>query len=318
MRFQRLRRAFLAVACLSSLLTACGGGESVVSKFQPTRVVSFGDAFSDIGQRAGAQYSINDATRVNWTQEFAARYALSLAPSSSGGTSYAIGSARVTARPDAAGDASTPTITDQVNAFLAASRPDANDIVIVSGGTSDVLAEVAAYRAGTQDAATTTSHLAQAGRELGAQVRRLIDAGAKHVLVTGVYNLGRSPWAASTGQAPFIEALTGSFNNALLVSIVDFGSTTLYVDAALFYNLVTANPIAYGVTDVFSVACTSVDPGAGIGIGAGQVNSTLCTDATLNAGVASATALFADPVYFTPIGQVRFGDYAADRLRARF
>ena len=317
MRFQRLRRAFLAVACLSSLLAACGGGESVVSKFQPTRVVTFGDASSDIGQR-GPQYTINNATRVNWTQEFAGRFGLAISPSSSGGTSYAIGSARVTAKPDAGGDASTPSITDQVSTFLAASRPVANDIVVVSGGTSDVLAEVAAYRAGTQDAATTTSHVARAGRELGGQVRRLVDAGATHVLVTGVYNLGRSPWATSTGQAPFIEALTASFNNALLVSIVDFGSTTLFVDAALFFNLVTANPPVYSLTDVSNPACTSVDPGPGIGIGAGQVNSALCSDATLNAAVVPGTALFADPVYFTTVGNVRFGDYAADRLRARF
>ena len=209
MRFQRLRRAFLAAACLSSLLAACGGGESVVSKFQPTRVISFGDAFSDIGQR-GTQYTINNATRVNWTQEFAGRYGIAISPSSSGGTSYAIGNARVTAKPDAAGDATTPSIADQVSTFLASSRPGPTDIVVVSGGTADVLAEVAAYRAGTQDAATTTSHLAQAGRELGAQVRRLVDAGATHVLVTGVYNLGRSPWAGSIGQGPFVESLTSS------------------------------------------------------------------------------------------------------------
>jgi outer membrane lipase/esterase len=317
MRFQWLRRACLAAACLSSLLAACGGGESVVSQFRPTRVVSFGDAFSDVGQR-GSQYTINDATRLNWTQEFANRYGVALNPSSSGGSSYAIGSARVTAKPDAAGNASTPSITDQVSTFLASGSPQASDVMVITGGTSDVLAEMAAFRAGTQDATTTTNKVAQAGRELGAQVRRLVAAGAKHVLVTGVYNLGRSPWGLGTGHAPFVESLTTSFNNALLISIVDLGSTTLYVDTALFFNLVTADPLAYSITDVTSVSCTSVDPGPGIGIGAGQVNSALCTAATLNAGVASATALFADPVYLTPIGNVRFGDYAADRMLARF
>jgi outer membrane lipase/esterase len=318
MRFQRLRRAFLAATCLSSLLlAACGGGESVVSKFQPTRIVSFGDAFSDVGQRNGAQYTINGATRLNWTQELAGRYGLSIAPSASGGTSYAIGSARVTVKPDAGGDAATPSITEQVSTFLGTSSPGANDIVVVSGGTSDILAEVAAYRAGTQDAATTTTHVAQAGRDLAAQVRRLVAAGATHVMVTGPYNMGRSPWGIGTGQPAFIESLTGSFNNALLISMVDLGANALYVDAALFFNLVTANPGTYSLVDVTSVICTSVDPGPGIGIGAGQVNSALCNDTTL-VGLQPSTTLFADPVYFTPTGHVRFGDYAADRFRARF
>ena len=317
MRFQRLRRAFLAATCLSSLLlAACGGGESVVSKFQPTRVVAFGDAFSDVGQR-GAEYTVNDATAINWTQALAARYGIGITPSASGGSSYAIGSARVTAKPDAAGDASTPSITDQVSTFLGSGAPNANDIVVVSGGTSDILAEVAAFRAGTQDAATTTAHVAQAGRDLGAQVRRLVAAGATHILVAGAYNMGRSPWGISTGQPAFIESLTGSFNNALLISIVDFGSTTLYVDVALFYNLVTANPTLYSLSDVSNAICTSVDPGPGIGIGAGQVNSALCNGSTLQA-LSPSTTLFADPVYFTPIGNALFGNYAADRLRARF
>ena len=316
MRFQWLRRACLAATCLS-LLAACGGGESVVSQFTPTRVVAFGDAFSDIGQR-GVQYTINDTTRVNWTQEFASRYGLTLGPTSTGGTSYAIGSARVTAKPDAAGNAGTPSITDQVSAFLASGGPKVGDVIVLSGGTSDVLAEMAAFRAGTQDAATTTSHVAQAGRELGAQLRRLVSAGATHVLVTGVYNLGRSPWGLRTGQAPFVESLTSSFNNALLISIVELGATTLYVDSALFFNLVTANPPTYALADVTSVACTSVDPGPGIGIGVGQVSSALCTGSTLDPAVSSSTALFADPVYFTPVGNVRFGDYAADRMMARF
>lgn len=317
MRFQRLRRAILAATCLSSMLAACGGGESVVSRFHPTRVVAFGDAFSDVGQR-GAQYTINDSTRVNWTQQLAGRYGLTVAPSASGGTSYAIGSARVTAKPDAGGDATTPSITDQVSTFLSADAPKDMDIVVVSGGISDILAEVAAFQAGTQDAATTTSHVTQAGRELGAQVRRLVGAGATHVLVTGAYNLGRSPWAILTGQAAFAESLAGAFNNALLVSIVDLGSSSLYVDAALFYNLVTANPLTYGFADAGSVICTSVDPGPGIGIGSGQVNSSLCTASTLLPGLTEGVTLFADQVYFTPLGQAIFGNYAADRLQARF
>src|SRR4051812_48651213 len=104
MAFQRLRRAALAVACsVAAVLSACGGGQ-VVSAFSPQRMVVFGDAAADAGQVGGARYTVN-ATSKNWTETLANRYSLSVAPVSAGGTSYAQGSARVSTRPDAAGNA---------------------------------------------------------------------------------------------------------------------------------------------------------------------------------------------------------------------
>ena len=316
MPFQRLRRAMLTAACVVSLvLAACGGGD-VVSQFQPSRMVAFGDAFADLGQRGGARYTINDGGVNNWSQQLAARYGLSIAPTASGGTSYATGSARVTAKPDAAGNAATPTISEQITTFLGSQAPAEGDLVVVSGGIADVVAEVARVVSGQQSGAQATAAVRQAGTELGVQVRRLVNAGAKHVLVVGTYNLGRSPWAVATGQQTLLTDITNAFNDQLKISIVNLGANVLYVDAALFFNLVTAAPSAYGLSDVSNVACNSRDAGPGIGIGANQVNSSLCTSATLqpNAGA----MLFADPVYFTPAPNVRFGDYAYDRLRDRF
>ena len=56
----------------------------------------------------------------------------------------------------------------------------------------------------------------------------------------------------------------------------------------------------------------------GIGIGAGQVNSALCTASTLLPGASQTSYVFADPVYLTPSAQRQFGTYAYDRLRARW
>lgn len=317
MPFQRLRRALLAAASVSSvLLVACGGGGDVVSQFNPSRMVAFGDAFSDLGQR-GAQYTINDGTSSNWSQRLAARYGLTLQATAAGGTSYAIGSARIDKHPDAAGDAATPSVAEQVSSFLGSQSPAEGDLVVVSGGIGDILAEVAARNAGQSDD-QTRANVEQAGRDLGAQVRRLTAAGAKHVVVVGPYNLGRSPWAIATGQQSLLEGLVTRFNDQLLISIVDLGSKVLFVDSALFFNLVTASPSGYSFTDVTSVVCTSVDAGAGIGTGTGQVSSALCNSGTLQSGLNAPTTLFADRVYFTPAGNERFGDYAYDRLRARF
>ncbi|HYF41053.1 MAG TPA: SGNH/GDSL hydrolase family protein [Ramlibacter sp.] len=316
MPFQRLRRALLTAAC-ASLLAACGGSSEVESELVPTRFVSFGDAFADVGQR-GSNYTINDRTTNNWTQELAGRYARPMAVTASGGWSYATGSARVTVKPDAAGNAATPTITEQVSSFLASQTIGANDVVIVSGGISDIVAEVAALNAGRQTQAQATANIRQAARDLGAQVRRVVQAGGKHVVVVGTYNLGRSPWAITTAQVPLLTELSGRFNDELLVSIVDLGSNVLYVDAALYFNLVTSAPAAYGLRDATSIACTSADPGQGIGTGTGQVNSALCTPSTLLPGIDPAAYLFADRLYFTPVGNRLFGDYAFDRMKERW
>jgi outer membrane lipase/esterase len=61
-----------------------------------------------------------------------------------------------------------------------------------------------------------------------------------------------------------------------------------------------------------------VDATNGIGIGAGQVNSALCTPSTLLSGASQTSYVFADPVYLTPSAQRQFGTYAYDRLRARW
>lgn len=317
MSFQWLRRALLTAACVSPLLLAACGGGSVVSEFNPDRLVVFGDAFADAGQR-GTRYTINNGG-INWTEQLAASYGLSIQPSAGGGTSYAIGSARVSAKPDAAGNAATPTITEQIDAFLASQSPAGGDLIVLAGGVADVIAEGAALIAGNQDEAQATANVQAAGRALGAQVRRLVDAGATHVAVAGPYNLGRSPWARGAGREGVLETLTTRFNDELLISIVDLGAKVLYIDAALHINLVTADGgnATYGFDDVTSVLCTSVDAGPGIGIGAGRVNSALCNAGTLS-GANLETTLFADPVYFAPKGHVTLGDYAYDRLRERW
>ena len=89
--------------------------------------------------------------------------------------------------------------------------------------------------------------------------------------------------------------------------------------AAYYFNLVTGSPSSYGFDNADDPVCTSVDAGNGIGIGAGQVNSALCTTATLRPNVANYNRyVFADRVYATPEAHRLFGTYAYDRLHARW
>jgi phospholipase/lecithinase/hemolysin len=314
MHLSFLRRA--AACAALALLASCGGG-TVDSQFAPTRVLAVGDGFADLGQD-GALYTINDGSVNNWSLYVAQEYGLSLAASASGGLSYAIGNARVNTHPDAAGVTATATVKEQVDALLAGTTPTADDLVILNAGTSDLIAEAQSYFSGTQTEDQLVANAGQAGTDLGAQVRRLVDAGATHVVVVGPYDLGKSVWAQQLDQASVLEEATTQFNSQLKISIVDLGETVLYVDAAYYFNLVAGTPSSYSLDTVDTAACTSVDSGAGIGTGTGQVNSNLCDSSTLQSGIDASTYLFADRVYVTPVAHRLFGAYAYDKIHDRW
>ena len=325
-----LRRIIMLAACASVALLA-GCGSSVESALTPTRFISFGDAFSDVGNLGvNNKYTVNDGSVNNWTQQLAASYGLSIAPSSSGGLGYAQGNARITVTPDAAGSTATKTVTQQIDAFLASNTLQPSDVVLINGGISDIVAEwEAMVAAGSTTAAQAqmTANVTQAAKDLGAQVQRLVNAGAQHVVLVGTYDLSVSPWAAAIGQprgTSLLSKTTVNFNDALLLSVVNLGADVLYVDAAFYFNIVTAAPSGYaplGTTGNYPTptpVCTSVDPGPGIGIGANQVNSSLCTTSTLLPGVDYTTYLFADPLYFAPSAQRLFGTNAYTKLSQRW
>jgi len=311
-----LRRAMLVAACASAtLLAACGSG-STENALTPSRFIVFGDAFSDVGQ-SGATYSVNDATVNNWVQRVASRFSLSITASGSGGFGYARVNARVVNKPDAGGSSSTLTIKEQIDTFLASNSIGSSDVLVVSAGVADVVTEMNTVTAGTETEATMISNLQQAGRDLGTQVRRLVTAGAKQVVVVGPYYVGRTPWATSLGKADLLSNGSSKFNDALLVSIVDLGSNVLYVDAAYYLNLVTGTPSSYSLIDSTTVVCTATDSGVGIGIGTGQVNSSLCTSSNVST-TAYNSYTFADQLFFTPVVNRLFGDYAYTKIRDRF
>jgi len=315
MAMQWMRRAWVTAAASALLLSACGGGSTVTSRLSPSRVIVFGDAMADMGQD-GAHYTVNDGSVNNWAQYVASEYGQNLTPSSRGGLDYAWGNARVLATPDAAGNAGTPTVKQQVDQFLASNTLGSNDLVIVSAGTADVITQAQAVLSGAQTTDQALVNLDQAGNDLADQVKRLVSAGAQHVVVAGSYDLGRSPWAVQLGSDALLHPASTQFNNRLLVSLVNYGATVLYVDAALYFNQQTSS--SSSVSNYTNSVCTSVDAGPGIGTGDNQVNSHLCSTSTLLSGADYSTYLWADRVYPTPRGHTLFGDYAFGRIRDRW
>lgn len=312
-----LRRAVLVAASAATLLLAACGSGTIESQLTPTRIVVFGDAFADLGQ-TGARYTVNDGTVNIWTQKVALDFGLALTPSAQGGKSYATAHARVAAKPDAVGDNATPTVKEQIDTFLASDSIGANDLFIVNAGVSDLIAEGVRVQAGVQTADQLLANARLAGRDLAAQVRRLVDAGARFVVVAGPYNLGRSPWGfTSPALSTALENASGRFNDDMLVALVDLGDRVLYVDAALQYNLMISAPSTYDMSNSAAAVCNSVDPGPGIGIGAGEINSGLCSPTTV-ADASYNNYVFADKVYPTPTAHFKFGEYAYNRIRSRW
>jgi len=295
-----MRRAALALVCGSAAwLAACGSG-SVYHALKPTRVISVGDGFADVGQN-GYRFTINDGS-PNWTQQLAINYGQTLASSKQDGWSYAQGYAHV-ATPDTTSGTHAPSVQSQIDQVLARGSLTDTDLVLVGGGIADIVDAVNA----TGISAQTTSAVEAAGTALGAQVIRLVKAGATHVVVAGVYNLGVSPWARGLHQSKDenedITKLTDAFNNALKLAIAKQGSNVLYVDTALFFNLAYNAKYVANVTDP---VCATPDV-------------TTCTNDTLISGSDPSKPtdptkyLFADGLYFTPNAQRLFASDSYDQ-----
>ena len=132
-----------------------------------------------------------------------------------------------------------------------------------------------------------------------------------HVVVTGVYDLGRTPWGMASPHKDLLAAASRAFNKALLLGMADLGRNTRYVEIFGYVNPPNDDvhrPLDYTPFPYSDVpVCTSVDAGPGIGIGAGQVNAALCTPATLRPGAKVDDYEFADPVYPSPAAQRQIG-----------
>ena len=298
------RFAALGLLALSALLASCGSS-SIKDPFVPTRVVVFGDSFSVVSTTAA--YTVNDGLTNNWAKQIADTY----------------GVTTVVSR--AAGNALVTDVAAQVALFGGAYQ--AGDLVIVSAGYRDII----------DDATAGTSTASAKGTAFANVIRTIVANGAKHVAVTNVYDLSKTPAAAltpATTTSTNLAALSGSrgalvqaFNDALKINLGSqvlsyIGDNVRLVDAEFYMNLVRAAPTSYSFVDSTTVACT----GGGTGIGVGTIDSSVCTSTTLNAAANATTYnadlydnyVFADNVYPTPAFHRSFGTYVYAQLIGRW
>lgn len=288
-RFWRGAQVALASAAFA-LLAACGGGDDNGSS-QPSagvnmQVVSFGDSLSDVGTYSpqiligfgGGRFTTNPGQV--WTQDVAAYYGGTLTPAfeggfgvplqAAGGLGYAQGGSRVTQQPgighaDASvanadyAQATTVPVATQVQQYLQQHGSfNANQIVLVNGGANDIFYQVQVAQAqGNTPAAqlAAAQQIGLAAQQLAGVVQQIVAAGATHVFVSNVPDIGGTPLAASTGQQAALTQLSTIFNSTLVAALkalnVDPAKAVL-IDAFTWQDGIAANYQGNG----FSVANT--------------------------------------------------------------
>lgn len=294
--WMRAASAFSIAAALAAGLSACGSGD-VVSAITPDRFIAFGDGVSDVGQTTG-RYTVNDGTVNTWADKLAGRYGKTITAQSAGGLGYAQG--------HAVDQVPAVTVSTQIDRFLAAQKLGTNDVVLMNLPMTEVLAPAAAVKAGTLSETSALNQADTAGRKYASEVKRLIAAGAKYIVVAGVYDLGVSPWANSVNQKSLLSALSLKMNDAFKTEAVNLGQNLLYIDQAFVVNRsVSTGASNYGFSNTTDMVCTTP-------------SALTCTSSTLVSGANAARYVFADLLHTTPALNQQFGDYAYDQMHARW
>ena len=245
----------------------------------------------------------------------------------------------------------------QIDLFLAKATPTSNDLFVISIGTGDIMATgiqgttttpyvgfdtLQTLLGGPLTATQINARMQTAAEALAVQIKRLTDAGAKYVLVIGPPNVGRSPWAAETGNATLLQNLsynTGSgvtsmgseglariqatfgnkTNNSVLfveisglVNTLTDGTNTTFANRSSAICASTTSITVGGVTT--TISSTTTDTAQSNGTGTGRLTAALCTVNTLG-GNNPGTFVYADGVNFTPTMQGQFFSQALSRMR---
>lgn len=234
-----------AVLALIMALTIMTAVPCTAAEPRFTGLVVFGDSLSDNGN--AGRFSNGPV----WVEHLASRLGLPLAPSRQGGTNHAVGGARTHGGPD--------DLRAQADAHIARHRRlDPGRLYIVHGGGNDLLAAAHIAHPGF----ASLQHVGperiaeDAARAIAGIVADLAAAGAVHILVPNLPDIGRTPalLAAGPSLAAVGRRLSRSFNATLdraLDAIRAPHPLRLYrLDVFALLERVAADPAAAGFTDL--------------------------------------------------------------------
>jgi len=235
----------------------------------------FGDSLSDTGNNAillgtDPDQVITDNTYIPtypytsgrysngevWTASFAAALGLQASASRSGGNIYAHGGARVRGL----SEDGAPGLNRQVRAFLRDSGGVADDdaLYVIGLGGNDARDALGAIAGGAPIAVTVAQAARHYARGVGAMVDQLQAAGAERIVVWNTPDIAVAPSVVAAGDDAVLlaGAVVGAMNSALATRLAGESGVSLF-DTFTLFDQVTANPGAYGLTNV-SDACGAI------------------------------------------------------------
>jgi len=341
--------ASLWVAAPSTLLAQSNG----------YRFVSFGDSLSDVGTYYPFAHTYFDGGLFTtnpsqiWTQMVAEHYGDDLTPAfeggfgvplvPTGGLGYAQGGSRVSMQPGIGhappgtpnadyAQATTVPVTVQVDDFLQYfGRFQSNQVVLINGGANDLLynLEGALMTGTTPKSAQLLQDIAavqKAAVDYGNLVKKILNAGAKHVVVLNLADFSQSPEGlASLDQGKVLRPIIRAFNDTLAATLILNGSWNriIYVDAFSFMDSVLANYQALG----FSVSNTGtacngeaeIEEAVGLGFPPDPefADALFCSPATYTVPEAPQTYMFADGLHPTTHYSELFAQFVEGKMAAR-
>ena len=301
------QRSYWGTAVICAMLAACGGGDQV-KRFEPSRLLSFGDENSVITS-SGQSYTINglnaDKTAIDcgvnriWNQILANSYGLSF-PQCAGAAT--VTNSRILAVPLA----KVADVRTQIDQFLTTDRFGSNDLVSVLVGQNDLWAQYALYNGSNE--ATLIAAMEAAGVLYAEQVNRMANAGAR-VIVSTMPDQSLTPFAlaqkaalSDTDRAALIKRLMSAFHLKLRVTLLNDGNRIGLVLADELVQQIVQFPANFSYTNINTAAClsTAVLPN--------------CTSATLVSGADASAWLWSDVTHLSAGGHSRLGEAA--RVRA--
>jgi phospholipase/lecithinase/hemolysin len=240
----------------SQALSAIPAGQSAADEFRYTlapnfsRVFVFGDSLSDQGRlfAAAGQLFPPDPPYFQgrmsngsvWIEGLAPRIGL---PVSLANNFAVAGAATGTQNyNESILGADLPGLADELNGFLAglggqAADPDA--LYVVWAGANDFFLPFS-------DPAVAIS---QAVTNVATTIGTLQAAGARHIVVMNLPDMGLTPYALSTGQSAQLTALSAGFNAALTGVLTGPAFEVTLIDVFSSLRQVAADPAAFGLAN---------------------------------------------------------------------
>lgn len=187
---------------------------------------------------------------------------------------------------------------------------DNKTLVTIWAGQNDVIEQLAAYRTTPGNLNAIKNELEARGVRLGQAVNRLLDTGAR-ALIVSLPDLGKAPGAGPDGVA--LTQMTEAFNRGFIGvnGVKNDGTKIGLVKAFELIQAIEERPSDYGV-NVGPAAC---DPALlKTPDGADSTSLLDCRQTTLIAGASLYSHLWASDFVLAPGGQARIGALAFERV----